>query len=98
MTSVVFALLALFLATPAVAQVHVDIGIRFPGPLPLVVVPDVPAVHYVTQGPAKLVLYGGQCWVFHNGRWCRARRYNGPWFGVSPQFGPGQILILRVRY
>src|SRR5262249_33323000 len=39
--------LAAFLAGPAQAQVHVDIGIHFPAPPQVVVVPQVPAVCYV---------------------------------------------------
>ena len=98
MTSVVVALLAVFLATPAGAQVHVDIGIRFPGPPPLVVVPEVPAVHYVTTGPANLFFYGGQYWIFSNGGWYMSRAYNGPWVGVTPHYVPRPVLLVPVQY
>ena len=44
MVYTLLAFLALVLAAPAAAQVHIDIGIRLPAPPPLVVVPGVATV------------------------------------------------------
>jgi len=45
--------LAVLMATPVYAQVHVDIGIHFPAPPPLVVVPETPHVQYVPSARPK---------------------------------------------
>ena len=54
---VVALLLALILPGSAYAQVHVDIGIHFPAPPQLVVVPAVPVVQYVPAAPANVFFY-----------------------------------------
>jgi len=77
---IVGALLAVVLSTPVHAQVHVDIGIHFPAPPPLVVVPGVPRVQYVPNVPAEpanLFLYNGQYWAFANDNWYVGPGYNG---------------------
>ena len=61
------ALIALVFASPANAQVHVDIGIHLPAPPPLVVVPGVASVQYAPAAPANVFFYSGQYWVFANG-------------------------------
>jgi len=98
---IVSTLLAVVMATPVYAQVHVDIGIHFPAPPPLVVVPETPRVQYVPTEPteaANLFLYNGQYWAFANGDWYVSRGYNGPWIVVEPQFVPRPILLVPVRY
>ena len=65
-------LLVIAAAVPVHAQVHVDIGIHFPAPPPLVVVPEMPRVQYVPPPPAEaanLFFYNGQYWAFVNGGW-----------------------------
>src|SRR5213593_424046 len=54
------ALLALILAGPAHAQVHVDIGIHLPAPPQLVIVPGVATVRYAPSAPANFFFYGDQ--------------------------------------
>lgn len=98
MRVVMVALLALILVGPASAQVHVDIGINFPAPPPVVVVPSVPAVQYVPAAPANLFLYGHQYWAFVEGNWYMSAGYNGPWMLVAPQFVPRPVLLVPVRY
>src|SRR5438128_2362985 len=61
------ALIALVFATPANAQVHVDIGIHLPAPPPLVVVPGVASVQYAPSAPANVFFYSNQYWIFANG-------------------------------
>ena len=74
-TLIVGTLLAVVMATPVYAQVHVDIGIHFPAPPPLVVVSETPQVQYVPTAPAmpadpaNLFFYNGQYWAFVNGGW-----------------------------
>jgi len=90
--------LVLVLAGPVYAGVHVDIGIRLPGPPPLVVVPAVPAVQYAPSAPANIFFYGSQYWVFADGGWYASAGYNGPWIVVGPQFVPRPLLVVPVRY
>ena len=93
----IVALLALILAGPADAQVHVDIGIHLPAPPPLVIVPGLPTVHYAPDAPVNLFFYGGQYWVF-NGGWYVSRTHDGPWILVDPRFVPRPVLSVPVRY
>ncbi len=92
------ALLALILAGPADAQVHVDIGIHLPAPPQLVIVPGVPAVQYAPAAPANFFFYSGQYWVFVNDGWHVSRHQDGPWILVGPQFVPRPLLFVPVRY
>ncbi len=98
MLYVLIGVLVLFMAGPAAAQVHVDIGIHLPAPPQLVVVPGVPAVHYAPAAPSNLFFYGGQYWVFNVGGWYVANGYNGPWILVAPQYVPRPVLFVPVRY
>lgn len=98
MLTIIGALVALTLATPVQAQVHIDIGIHLPAPPQLVVVPEVRAVQYVPAAPANLFFYGSQYWAFVNGGWHVSRGYNGPWVLVAPTFVPRPILLVPVTY
>jgi hypothetical protein len=98
MLYVLIGVLVLFMAGPAAAQVHVDIGIHLPAPPQLVVVPGVPAVHYAPAAPSNLFFYGGQYWIFNNGGWYVANGYNGPWILVAPHYVPRPVLFVPVRY
>lgn len=100
MPYVIVALLAFGLLGPGptYAQVHVEIGIHLPAPPPLVVVPRVPTVHYVPDGPANLFFYGGQYWVFVDGGWYTSARHSGPWILVAPHFIPRALLLVPVGY
>src|SRR5262245_18509967 len=92
------ALIALAFASPAAAQIHVDIGIHLPAPPPLVVVPGVAAVQYAPAAPGNVFFYSGQYWIFANGGWHVSRRHDGPWVMVAPQFVPRPVLMVPVRY
>ena len=83
---------------PADAQVQVNIGINLPAPPPLVVVPEVRTVQYVTTAPYNLFVYNGQYWAFTNGGWHVASGYNGPWIVVAPHVVPRPLLLVPVRY
>lgn len=86
-----------FTSAPAQAQVHVDIGIRLPGPPALVVVPGTP-VYYAPRAPANVFFYGHQYWVFANGGWYVGPGWNGPWTAVPPPYVPPPILQVPVAY
>ena len=89
------------IGAPAQAQVHVDIGIHFPAPPPLVVIPEAPQVQYVPPAPAvsaNLFFYNSQYWVFANGGWYVSTGYDGPWIVVAPVYVPAPLLRVPVRY
>jgi hypothetical protein len=98
MYALILLLVALGLAVPAHAQVHVDIGIHLPAPPQLVLVPEVRAVQYVPDAPANLFFYSGQYWAFVNDGWYVSRGYNGPWIVVAPAVVPRPVLRVPVRY
>ncbi len=91
-------LLASGLVAPAHAQVQVDIGIHFPAPPRLVVVPEVRTVQYVPAVPTNIFFYNGQYWALANGGWHVSSGYNGPWIVVAPQFVPRPLLLVPVKY
>jgi hypothetical protein len=101
---VLIALLAALVVVPSVSeaqvQVHVDIGFHLPAPPKLVVVPQVPAVRYVSVAatPGNLFYYDGQFWVFAYQGWYVSGSYNGPWVYVAPQFVPRPVLLVPVQY
>src|SRR3989441_2653722 len=73
---------ASLIASPAEAQVHVDIGINLPGPPALVVVPGTP-VYYAPRAPANVFFYAHQYWVFGDGGWYVGPTWSGPWAVVE---------------
>jgi hypothetical protein len=91
------AVIVLALAVPAHAQVHVDIGIRLPGPPVLAVVPGTP-VYYAPHAPANVFFYGHQYWIFNGNGWYAGPTWNGPWVAVDPVYLPAPILRVPVRY
>jgi len=91
------ALLVVAAAVPAQAQIHVDIGIRLPGPPSFVVIPGAP-VYYAPQAPANVFFYAQQYWVFNTGGWYVGPTWNGPWVVVEPVRVPPPILRVPVQY
>ncbi len=92
------ALLAFLVASPASAQVQVNLGINFAAPPQLVAVPEVQTVQYVPAASANVFFYGGQYWAYANGGWYYAGGYNGPWVYVAPAYVPQPLLIVPVTY
>ena len=88
---------ASLIASPAEAQVHVDIGINLPGPPALVVVPGTP-VYYAPRAPANVFFYAHQYWVFGDGGWYVGPTWSGPWAVVEARYVPAPILGVPVRY
>lgn len=91
-------LVPLVAVAPAHAQVSVDIGIRFPAPPHLVVVPQIPAVQWVPDARVNVFFHSAQYWVFTNSSWYKGPGPNGPWIVVGPQFVPTPLLRVPVRY
>ncbi|HXJ79368.1 MAG TPA: hypothetical protein VMS64_11890 [Candidatus Methylomirabilis sp.] len=79
------------------AAVSVNIGINLSAPPSFVTVPGSP-VAYAPAVPANYFFYGGQYYVFTNGAWYVAPRYNGPWVAVAPIYVPRPILSVPVKY
>ncbi len=91
------ALIVAAAVVPAHAQVHVDIGIRLPGPPALAIIPGA-TVYYAPQAPANVFFYDHQYWVFHGNGWYAGPTWNGPWVVVNPVYLPGPLLRVPVRY
>ncbi|HCC53684.1 MAG TPA: hypothetical protein DEQ20_01960 [Desulfobulbaceae bacterium] len=96
----------LCLATSAVAEVRIGIGIGLPNmsiginlPLypQLVPVSGYP-VYYAPRLNANYFFYDGMYWVFQNDSWYASSWYNGPWWFVEPVYVPLFILRIPVRY
>lgn len=92
------------LATPAVAQVsigiglpNVSIGINLPLFPEFVRVPDYP-VYYAPRVDANYFFYDGMYWVFQGDNWYASSWYNGPWWLVDPYDVPVFILRIPVSY
>ena len=104
---VVGALLACALATPALAGTSVQIGLGINAPPPRVIyqqeprwvmIPDQRV--YVVQDDGldyDYFRYGGSYWIYNDDNWYRARRYNGPFYGVRADYVPGPIWQLGDR-
>jgi len=86
------------LVPPAPARAaDVHIGITIAAPPQLVVVPRTP-VYYAPALPYNLFFYGGQYYLFHEGRWFYAPTYNGPWHLIAVEYVPVPILRVPVQY
>jgi hypothetical protein len=92
-----FIVLIALMASPAPAQVHVNIGINLPGPPQWAVIPQLP-VYYAPAAAANVFRYNQQYYAFVNGGWYVGPGYNGPWIVVAPPFVPTPLLHVPVRY
>ena len=84
-------------ASPALAQVSVDIGVNVPVYPQLVQVPGYP-VYYNPRASSNYFFYDGLYWVYQGDRWYRSGWYNGPWRYVGPEEVPLYVLRVPVRY
>jgi hypothetical protein len=101
------ALLALAIATPAMARTSVQIGIGLNVPPPVVeyrhephwvMVPDERV--YVVDDDAlgyDYFRYGGWYWIYQNDNWFRSTRYNGPYRACRADYVPAPIWRLGDR-
>lgn len=89
-------------AAPAVSGVNVNVNI---GP-PAVVVAEPPEMVAVPQSmvyfapgvSVDLLFFEGFWWTPKEGRWFRARGYDGPWTIVGPRHVPREIVHLPPGY
>ena len=84
-------------ATPAVAQVSVNIDINMPSYPELVRVPGYP-VYYAPRQNSNFFFYDGLYWVYQGDNWYASSWYNGPWGFVAPEMVPLFVLRVPVRY
>jgi hypothetical protein len=103
--SILFVLsLAFLLAFPLVssAEVNVTIGIPAPfvftAPPDLVVVPSGEADVYMVPDTPGLYFYNDWWYRFDNGRWYRARRYDGRWGFIERHRVPGFVADMPPDY
>lgn len=87
---------------------NVQLGINLgPTPPPLVVVPPPvavapgapppPPVYYAPDLPYNYFVYQQVYYLYHEGRWFRARRHNGPWTAIAIAQVPRPILVVPVE-
>ncbi len=86
---------------------NLHLGLHFgPTPPPLVVVPGPavaapgptpPPVYYAPSLPYNYFVYGNVYYLYHDGRWFRARRYNGPWTALAIAQVPHRVLAVPVQ-
>ena len=88
------AAIALFAASPALAQVRVEVAIpvtsiTFQAPPPLVVVR--PGVQVVEDSDDEVFFSNGFYWCRRDGHWFRTRTHNGGWVVVEGRHVPRAI-------
>lgn len=84
------------------AGVRVGVGInipafRFAAPPPLVVIPGTYA-YFAPDADVDIVFYQGSWYRPYEGRWYRARSYNGPWAYLAPARVPRVLIGLPPDY
>ncbi|MGE5189253.1 MAG: hypothetical protein ACM3NF_04280 [Gemmatimonadota bacterium] len=89
-------------AAPAIAGVNVNINIGPPAvvvsePPEMVVVPQ-SMVYFAPGVSVDLLFFEGFWWTPKDGRWFRARAYDGPWTIVGPRYVPREIVHLPPGY
>jgi hypothetical protein len=89
-TGLGLAALLLALPTRGSAQVHVDIGIAFPEPPPLVVVS--PGIRVVPELDEEVYFVSGWYWVRRDDAWYRTRDYHGGWRPVRRFWVPPALV------
>jgi len=85
------------LALPALAQVHVSIGINVPTYPVLQRVPGYP-VYYAPRLSSNYFFYDGLYWVYEGDNWYSSPWYNGPWEAIDRYEVPVYLLRVPVRY
>ena len=83
---------------PGTGEARVNVSINLPGPPAFEVVPGTPVQYAPAVTDNNYFQYGGRYWVFTDGSWYVAPRYNGPWAVVAPAYVPRPLLSVPVRY
>jgi hypothetical protein len=99
--SALFLVLAGF-SSQSYAAVSVGVGInlpayRFAAPPPMVVIPGTYA-YFAPEATVDIVFYQGYWYRPYEGRWFRARAYNGPWGILAPARVPRVLIDLPPDY
>lgn len=84
------------------ARVDVSVGInipayRFAAPPPVVVIPGTYA-YFAPDAAVDIVFYHGYWYRPYEGRWYRAKGYNGPWAHLAPARVPRVLIDLPPDY
>ena len=95
-------------AVPANAETHVGVSIQVGDPYrggsiyfesrPRVVLVPTTRVYYVEDYDADIYRYGSYWYFIEEGRWYRARSYNGPFYHVRRASVPRYVLNVPPRY
>jgi hypothetical protein len=85
-------------SSQGIAGVRVGVGINIPvftfaAPPPLVVIPGTYA-YFAPEADVDIVFFHGFWYRPYEGRWFRARGYNGPWGVIAPGRVPGVLIDL----
>ncbi len=90
-----------------VQTTNMQLGINLgPAPPPLVVVPapvvvagpPPPPVYYAPSLPYNYFVYGKVHYLYHEGRWFRSARYDGPWTSIGIAHVPRPILAVPIDH
>ena len=84
------------------AGVNVSVGINLPAftfaaPPPMVAIPGTYA-YFAPEADVDIVFYHGYWYRPYEGRWYRARGYNGPWGYIAPARVPRVLIELPPDY
>ncbi len=84
------------------ARVSIGIGINIPAytfvaPPPMAVIPGT-YVYFAPEADLDIVFYHGFWYRPYEGRWFRARGYNGPWAYIAPARVPHALIVLPPDY
>ena len=89
-------------ATPGSANMDISIGINVPqvvieAPPAVVAIPGTYA-YFIPDVTVDIFFYHGYWYRPYEGRWFRARSYNGPWGYIAPARMPGVLIHLPRDY
>ncbi len=76
---------------PPLVVVPPPVVVGPPGPPP-------PPVYTAPSVPYNYFVYQKQYYLYHEGRWLRAKHYNGPWAVIAIERVPRPILAVPVEY
>jgi hypothetical protein len=88
----------------AQVSVNVQVGVPSPPPVvlavppPLVVVADVPGVHYAPAAQVDLFFFDKRWYYWHGGYWFAGPTHTGPWVHVVPAKVPRALIALPAKY
>jgi len=88
-----------------IAEININVGIKFPPPPPLVIPAPPPVivvpstyVYFAPEVEVDLLFYHGYWYRPYQGRWYRSGDYKGPWVYIVPERMPVVLLRLPPNY